>query len=41
MKVIIFKSDRIGDLLNISSILKNLHDMGHDIDIVFLIITLK
>ena len=34
MKVIIFKSDRIGDLLNISSILKNLNDMGHDIEIV-------
>lgn len=34
MKVLIFKSDRIGDLLNISSILKNLNDMGHDIDLV-------
>ena len=34
MKILIFKTDKIGDLINISSIFKNLKDHGYNIDII-------
>ena len=34
MKILIFKTDKIGDLINISSLVKNLKDHGYNIDII-------
>ena len=34
MKILIFKSDKLGDFINISSVLKNLYNSKYEIDIV-------
>lgn len=34
MKILIFKTDKIGDLINISSLVKNLKNLGFQIDII-------